>query len=252
MEQAAPLAFQEAWDNAGLQVGRADAEVSAALLCVDVTEAVLDEAIATGCGLVVSHHPLLFHGLKTLQGKSAVERCVIKAIRHDIAVYRAHTNMDNWLQGGVNARMAQKIGLQGCKPLMPSAMHPEAGAGMVGELPGPEDERAFLERVKDIFRVPCLRTTGLLGKPVHKVALCGGAGSFLLEEALAQEADVFLSADFRYHDFFRAEGRMVIADMGHYESEQYTKEIFFELISKKFPTFALRFSTADGSPIHYL
>ena len=213
LEQAAPLAFQESWDNAGLQVGHVDAEVSDVLLCVDV---------------------------------------VMKAIKHDVAVYSAHTNMDNWLQGGVNARIAGKIGLVHCGPLLPSAAEGQAGSGMIGELPQPEDEMAFLQRVKEIFHVPCLKMTRLLGKPVRKVALCGGAGSFLLPEALAKEADVFISADFKYHEFFMAENRIVIADIGHYESEQYTKEIFFELISKKIPTFAIHFSTADRSPVHCL
>lgn len=252
LEQAAPLAFQESWDNAGLQVGHVDAEVSDVLLCVDVTEEILDEAIRTGCQLVVSHHPLIFHGLKTLRGDSAVERCVMKAIKHDVAVYSAHTNMDNWLQGGVNARIAGKIGLVHCGPLLPSAAEGQAGSGMIGELPQPEDETAFLQRIKETFRVPCLKMTRLLGKPVRKVALCGGAGSFLLPEALAQGADVFISADFKYHEFFLAENRIVIADIGHYESEQYTKEIFFELISKKIPTFAIHFSMADRSPVHCL
>lgn len=251
LEQAAPLAFQESWDNAGLQVGNADADVSDVMLCVDVTEAVLDEAIAAGCQLVVSHHPLIFHGLKTLRGDSAVERCVMKAVKHDIAVYSAHTNMDNWLQGGVNARIAQKMGLVRCEPLLPAG-DVQAGSGMIGELPQPEDETAFLQRVKETFRVPCLKMTRLLGRPVRKVALCGGAGSFLLPEAVAKGADVFVSADFKYHEFFLAENRIVIADIGHYESEQYTKEIFFELISKKIPTFAIHFSTADGSPVNYL
>ena len=154
LEQAAPLAFQESWDNAGLQVGHVDAEVSDVLLSVDVTEEILDEAIRTGCQLVVSHHPLIFHGLKTLRGDSAVERCVMKAIKHDVAVYSAHTNMDNWLQGGVNARIAGKIGLMHCGPLLPSAAEGQAGSGMIGELPQPEDDMAFLQRVKEIFHVP--------------------------------------------------------------------------------------------------
>lgn len=252
LEQSAPLDYQESWDNAGLQVGQPDSEVSDILLCIDVTEQVLDEALESGCQLVVSHHPLIFHGLKTLRGGSSVERCVMKAIKHDIAVYSAHTNMDNWLQGGVNARIARKIGLEHCEPLVPAPGHMQAGSGMIGELPHPEDETSFLLRVKDIFRVPCLKMTRLLGKPVRKVALCGGAGSFLLPQAIDKGADVFVSADFKYHEFFQAESRIVIADIGHYESEQYTKEIFFELISKKIPTFAIHFSKADGSPVNYL
>lgn len=251
IESSVPLSFQENWDNAGLQVGCPEQEVTDVLLCIDVTKAVLDEAKTKKCQLIVSHHPLLFHGLKTLRGATDVEKIVMEAIRSNVAVYSAHTNMDNWQQG-VNARIAAKLGLQQTAFLKPFDSDENIGSGMIGMLPNPEDEVLFLQRIKDIFHVPMLRYTQLLNKPVRKVALCGGAGSFLLAEAIGQQADVYLSADFKYHEFFQAEQKIVIADIGHYESEQYTKEIFFELISKKIPTFAIHFSETDSSPINYL
>ncbi len=253
-EAEIPLSYQETWDNSGLQVGSPNADVSSILLCLDVTEAVVDEAIEMGCQLVLSHHPLLFSGLKTIQGQNAVERCVMKAIKNDIAIYSAHTCLDNWHKG-VNGHLAKKLGLQHCTVLQVQNTDKEnnpIGSGYIGELPVEQTELEFLTSLKEIFGLPCLRHTEMLGESVKKVALCGGSGSFLLSEAVAQGADAFVSADFKYHDFFLPEKRILVADVGHYESEKHTKDIFFELISKKMPTFALYFSKRDESPIKYL
>ncbi len=253
IESSIPLSLQEPWDNSGLQVGDRSAHVSAALLCVDVTEAVIDEAIAKQCQVVVSHHPLLFSGLKNIEGKTAVERCVIKAIRHNIAIYSIHTNADNWYEG-VNMRLGAKIGLTDCTILSPQGEDHEGkpyGLGLIGRLPHPEDEAPFLDRMKQLFGIHSIRHTALLDRPIERVALCGGSGASFLDHAKAQRADIYISADFKYHEFFQAEEQIIIADLGHYETEKHTKDIFFELISKKMPTFAHYLSETDSSPILY-
>ena len=251
LEQYAPLPLQDGYDNAGLQIGLTEEqEVTGALLCLDVTEAVIDEAERMGCNLIVAHHPLLFRGLKQITGQSYVERCVIKAIQKGIGIYAAHTNLDN-AEGGVNYRIAEKIGLENlsfldAKPGM------SAGAGVVGELPAAEDEREFLERLKGLFGIQCLRHNHLCGRKIRRVALCGGAGGFLLSQAIAQGADAFLTGEMRYHDYFGHEGELLIAEMGHYESEQYTVEIFAEVLEKRFPELRIVKTSHNTNPINYL
>ena len=252
IEACASLSFQEKWDNSGLQVGKPEMNVDSALLCVDVTEDIVDEAIRKDCHLIISHHPLLFSGVKHLCDRNVQERCLWKAVKHDIAIYSAHTSLDNWSEG-VSYRMAQKLSLRQTKVLSALEKYPHEGCGMIGYLPQPVPPLQLLEHIKQVFKAPSLRYTDLLGdKPIGKIALCGGAGGFLLEEAVNQGADLFLSADFKYHDFFRAEKRIVIADIGHYESEQYAKELLYEIISKKIPTFALHYAESDRTPVHYL
>lgn len=251
--QFAPLPLQDSFDNAGLQVGLTEAEVTGALLCLDVTEAVVDEAIALGYNLIVSHHPLIFRGFKSLTGANYVERCVMKAIKHDIVVYSAHTNLDNAVNG-VNYKMAEKIGLQiisflesktDCEPL-------QAGAGVVGVLPKAEKDRPFLQRIKQIFHVGCVKHTALNGRMIQKVALCGGAGAFLIEEAIETGADVFITGEIKYHDYFGHGDDILLAEIGHYESEQYTKEIFQQLIREQFPEVPVRMTEVNTNPINYL
>ncbi|MDR0873238.1 MAG: Nif3-like dinuclear metal center hexameric protein [Prevotellaceae bacterium] len=255
IESFAPLAFQEDYDNAGLLLGNYDSEARAALLCIDVTETVIDEAIAKNCNLIIAHHPLIFKGLKSIIGKNEVERCVLKALKNDIAVYAAHTNLDN-VEKGVSFKMAEKIGLHNLRILQPQQVDfyasdfPKAGAGVVGELETEIDELAFLQQLKIVFGTPCIKHSPLLGRKIKRVALCGGAGSFLIGEAKKANADVFVTGDVKYHDFFLAENHLFIADIGHFESEQYTKEIFFEIIRKKIPTFAVHFSETENR-VHY-
>jgi len=355
LEDFAPLALQESYDNAGLQIGKRTANINGILLCIDITEAVVDEAIQHNCNLIISHHPLIFKGLKRLTGDDYVQRCVIKAIQSNIAIYASHTNLDSVAEG-VNGRIAHKIGLTGCRILAPMAeqllklvtfvpfvqadqlrqalfaagaghignydacsyniegfstfragegcnpfvgnideLHrepetrievvvptylkfkvqealiaahpyeepafdwiplanewPQTGMGMVGQLPEPEEETEFLKRIKAIFGVGAIRHTPLRGKTIKTVAVCGGSGASLLNSAIRAKADIFVSADFKYHDFFGAENRIVVADIGHYESEQFTKEIFFEQIQKKLPTFAVRFAECNTNPVNYL
>ena len=351
----APLPLQDGFDNAGLQVGLTDAEVTGVLLCLDVTEAVVDEAVALGCNLIVSHHPLIFSPLKRVTGATYVERCVIKALANGIAVYSAHTNLDN-APGGVNYRIAAKLGLQNVRILVPKegallklsvyvpvahadavrsalfaagcgnignygscsynavgygtfeageganpfcgsvgslhkeeevridtimpayikgrvvkalmAAHPyeepafdiyplqnswnSVGAGIIGELPVAVGETAFLQQVKDTFAVGSVRHTGLLGKAVKRVALCGGAGGSFAGAAVAAGADVYITGEARYHDLFNYDGTMVVAVIGHYESEQFTMEIFKEIISGACPQVQVKTTSVCTNPIHYM
>ena len=237
----APLPLQDSYDNAGLQVGLTEAEITGALLCLDVTEAVVDEAIALGYNLIISHHPLIFRGVKSLTGANYIERCIMQAIKHDIVVYSAHTNLDNAFNG-VSFKMAEKIGLQDIAFLEPKTDgdQPQAGAGVVGILPQPMVDVAFLQHVKQVFEVGCVRHTALNGRMIRKVALCGGAGAFLMHEAIRQGADVFITGEIKYHDYFGHGKDIVLAEIGHYESEQYTKELFEQLITEQFPEVPVR------------
>ncbi len=354
LESFAPLAYQESYDNSGLLVGHPLQQINKALLTIDVTEAVIDEAIEHGCGLIIAHHPIIFKGMKRLNGYNEVERCLIKAIKNDIAIYAAHTNLDS-VTGGVNSKIAEKLKLTNCGILSPAkeqlfklvtfvptesaeqvrramfdagAGHighydrcsyngngtgtfrandgthpfvgnigqehheketrietilprhlknkvvkalqnahpyeevaydiyplanemPHVGIGMVGELAQPADEKEFLAVIKKLFNCQVIKYTNLLGKKIQKVAVCGGSGSFLLADAIRAGADIFITGDFKYHNYFDAEGKILIADIGHFESEQFTKELFYEIVIKKFPTFALRLSDVKTNPIFY-
>jgi dinuclear metal center YbgI/SA1388 family protein len=355
LEQFAPLQFQESYDNAGLCIGNPDTEVSGILLSIDVTETIIDEAIDKNCNLIVSHHPLIFSGIKKITGKTYVERCIVKAIQNNIAIYSAHTNIDSVFEG-VSYKMCQKLGLVNCKILSPAknnllklvtfvpkdfaektrealfaagagqignygkcsfntngfgtfrggentnpfvgekgtlnfeeetrietifpkhlqskiisallSAHPyeevaydiypleniyeQAGMGMIGELPEEADELSFLKKIKSTFSSGSVRHTKLLNKPIKEVAVCGGSGSSLLPEAINKGADIFISGDFKYHQFFDTNGKILIADIGHYESEQFTKEIFYDLLIKNFTTVAVHFSINNTNPINYL
>ena len=351
----APLPLQDGFDNAGLQIGLTDAEATGALLCLDVTEAVLDEAIALGYNLVISHHPLIFKGYKSITGKDYVERCILKAIKNEIVIYSAHTNLDNaW--GGVNFKMAEKIGLKNVRVLEPKEnmllkmvtfvpeaeanrvrealfeagggcigkydqcsyntsgegtfragegtnpfcgnigefhtekeirieiilpayrraevlrallnAHPyeepafdifplknewmQAGAGVIGELDAPETELEFLKQIKKTFEVGCIRHNKLIGREIQKVALCGGAGAFLIPLAIGNQADVFITGEIKYHEYFGHETDILLAEIGHYESEQYTKEIFYTLIRETFPNLEVQMTKVNTNPIKYM
>lgn len=354
IEEFAPLSYQESYDNAGLLVGNKMNECSGALLCLDATEAVIEEAIRKKFNLVVAHHPIIFSGLKKITGKNYIERVVIKAIQNDIAIYACHTNLDN-VQLGVNNIIADKLGLINRKILEPKKKqlkklytyipeshkdillnalfdagagnignysecsfginglgtfkgneksnpvlgkkntrsteaeqkievifplhletkilntlrknHPyeeiayeiitldnsyqEIGAGLIGELKTPMKEQDFLDFLKKAMKTNCIRHTNLRKKKISKVAVCGGAGSFLLPNAISQHADIFITGDFKYHQFFDADNQIVIADIGHYESEQFTVQLFNKIISEKFPNFALQISTINTNPINY-
>lgn len=251
LEHFAPLPLQEGWDNAGLQVGLTEADVSGALLCLDVNEQIVEEAIAKGCNLIVSHHPLIFHKLAHVCGCSYVERAVMNAIRNGIAILSMHTNMDN-ARGGVNFRMADRLGLKDVEFLLPSETHPGSGSGAVGNLPVPMEAAGFVDFVKETFRVECAQCNRLLERPVQRVALCGGAGAFLLDNALAAGADAFITGEMHYHEFFGHEQDIQIAVIGHYQSEQYTNEIFRDIIISACPGVKCHLAETMTNPISYL
>ena len=251
LEEFAPLPLQESWDNAGLQVGVTEAEVSGALLCLDVTEAIVDEALAKGCNLIVSHHPLLFRGLKTISDLTDVQRTVRKAIRHDVAVVSMHTNMDN-AEGGVNYKMAAKLGLRDVHFLAPRTVGDvTCGSGVVGELEQPLAARDFIDHIKRTFGVACAQTNELLERPVRRVALCGGAGDFLLDEAVSAAADAFITGEMHYHQYFGYEQRVQICVIGHYQSEQYTTEIFRDIFNDRCPGVRTEIAETVTNPIQY-
>jgi len=255
LEEIAPPNYQESYDNAGLIVGNPLEEVKGVLTCLDSTEAVIDEAIAKGCNMVVAHHPIVFRGLKKINGNNYVERVVLKAIKSDVAIYAIHTNLDNVYYNGVNTRIAAKLGLESTRILAPKiSLDKEGtvGSGMIGQLEHAMEEQAFLQFLKERMQVSCIRHTALLNKPISSVAVCGGSGSFLLSKAVQQEADIFITADYKYHEFFDADGQIIIADIGHYESEQFTIELLHEIISKKFSNFAVYCTELITNPIHYL
>lgn len=252
LESIAPPHLQESYDNAGLIVGDPEAAVTGVLFCLDSTEAVVNEAVEKGCNLVVAHHPIVFRGLKRLNGANYVERTVMQAIRQNVAIYAIHTNLDNVYHLGVNTKIAEKLGLTKTRILAPKPGQVDIGAGLLGELPTVVPEMEFLQNVKKNLRATCVRHTALRGKLVRTVAVCGGSGSFLLSEALQAGADAFVTADFKYHEFFDAEGKLVIADIGHFESEQFTIELLHDIVREKFPTFALHLTEVNTNPVFYL
>jgi len=252
LERFAPLPLQESWDNAGLQVGLTETEVSGALLCLDVNEKIVDEAIRKGCNLIVSHHPLLFRGLKTISDLTDVQRTVMKAIQKDICVISMHTNMDN-AKGGVNYMMADKLGLREVQFLAPKTVDGvESGSGVIGELPEAQASDDFVLAVKKAFGVECAMCNELLRRPVRKVALCGGAGDFLLDEALKAGADAFITGEMHYHQYFGYEQQIQICVIGHYQSEQYSAEIFRNIIEKDCPEVRTCIAETCTNPILYL
>ena len=354
LESLAPLNYQEDYDNSGLIVGNANDEVNAALVALDCTEQIVDEAIAKGCNLIITHHPIVFKGLKKFNGKTYVERVVQKAIKNNIALYAIHTNLDH-VAHGVSGEICKRLGIENAKILAPKSnllkklvtfcptaqanevrnalfsagggdisnysecsfnvegtgtfkagngtnpfvgqvgeQHREAevrietifkvqderkillallenhpyeevaydiyalenkldnvGAGMIGWLPQEMEAHEFLHHVKNNMRAKVIRHTNLLGKKIKKVAVCGGSGSFLLKQAIAAGADAFITADFKYHEFFDAEDKLIICDIGHYESEQFTSNLLIDNIQEKFPNFAIRLTEHNTNPINY-
>lgn len=354
LESKVPLSLQESYDNCGLLVGDSTKLVNGVLLCLDVTEEILNEAIQLNCNVIIAHHPFIFSGIKKITGANVTERILISAIKNNIAIYAGHTNYDN-VDFGVNKIICEKLGLKNTKILAPQKNsllklqtyapsahadsirkaifeagagsignytncsfntqgqgtfrastesnpfvgeknqdhtenetkievifpnyiqskvvssllknHPyqevaydiipllnssiNTGAGMIGELESEMNETDLLQFISEKFNAQSIRYTRLLGKNVKNIAVCGGSGSFLLSSAIAKGADFFITADFKYHQFFDAEGKIVVADIGHFESEQFTTELFFSLLKEKFSTFAIHFSKINTNPINY-
>jgi dinuclear metal center YbgI/SA1388 family protein len=247
LEDFAPLSLQEDFDNSGLQTGDPSQKLRGILLCLDVTPEIIDEAIELDCNLIISHHPLIFKPLRALTGKNYIERCILKACKNDLVIYSAHTNLDN-APGGVNFYLAEKIGLQNIRFLKPNGA---GGAGAIGQLVAPEDEISFLHRIKNILQLSHLQHSPLTGKTIQEVALCGGSGASLLPDALQAGADAFLTGEARYNDYYDVEDHLLLAVLGHYETEQHTKQLLFDVLSKKIPTFAIHFSSVNTNPVNY-
>ncbi|MCM1071259.1 MAG: Nif3-like dinuclear metal center hexameric protein [[Clostridium] fimetarium] len=247
IEEYAPLSLQESWDNSGWQVGDPSAECRGVLLCVDLTPEVLAEAVAKGCDLVVTHHPLIFRGIKKLVGRDRVTECLTEAVRRGVSVYSSHTSTDA-APAGVSAEMARMLGLTGVAPLDAS------GLGAVGDLPNPLPWALFADKVKDTFGCASLR----LSRPapgmetVGRVALCGGAGGDFIGEAIEAGADVYVTADCKHNLFLDRRDEILLIDAGHFETEQCTKALFKRVISEKFPNFAVWESEAEENPVLYV
>ena len=262
LEHYAPLPLQEGYDNAGLQVGLTEAvEVSGALLCLDVTEAVVDEAIRKGCNLIVSHHPLIFRKLARISDENYVQRTVRKAIKNDIAIVSMHTNMDA-AKGGVNFKIAEKLGLRNLRFFggEKEIDGVKGGEGVIGEITDETDTLHadgiaaddLVLMLRERFQAECVQCNQLLRRPIRKVALCGGAGSFLLDAAIAAGADAFITGEMHYHEFFGHEQEIQICVIGHYQSEQFTSEIFRSIITEKCPGVKCEISEINTNPIIYL
>lgn len=248
IESVAPRSQQEGWDNSGLQIGDSNREIHSVLLSVDVTEAVVAEAVKDGCDLIVSHHPLIFHGLKHITGSTPQERCVAEAIRQNIAIYSSHTSMDKALRG-VSGRMAEMLGLHDVRILVPSVADPKVGLGVIGTLPTPMMWSGWLKHVQRVFGAEYVRYTEPVQPMISRVALCGGAGAEFLPDAIAAGADTYLSADMKYHDLQAVAGQIMAVDIDHWVSEHFTRDIFAELLNGKVD---VRLSEADASPVHVL
>ncbi len=255
LNEVAPERLQESYDNAGLITGHPDMEIKGVLVALDCVESIVDEALALGCNVIVAHHPIVFSGLKRFTGANYVERTIIKAIRNDIAIYAIHTNLDNVFISGVNTKIAERLGLQHTEILSPKSemqyKDNPVGAGMLGHLKTPMETTAFFDYLKDKMELQVLKHTAICKNTVHKVAVCGGSGGFLLNSSLKAEADVFITSDYKYHEFFDANDRIIIIDIGHFESEKYTIDLLYDLIINKFTTFATHYTKIITNPINF-
>jgi dinuclear metal center YbgI/SA1388 family protein len=255
LENWAPISYQEDYDNCGLLVGNISTECVGVLCSLDCTEAVIDEAIQKGCNLIVSHHPIIFKGIKQFDENNYVARTVLKAIQHNIALYAIHTNLDSILDG-VNKTLADALHLENRQILAPKPGILDKngipiGSGLIGELPLETEEAEFLQWVKEKLKLSVIKHTHLTKKPLKIIALCGGSGSFLIGAAKAQGADCFITSDLKYHDYFEADGRLLLLDIGHGESEQWVSDLIVAYLTGKFPTFAVLQSLVCTQPITY-
>ena len=251
LESIADLSLQESYDNSGLIFGNPEMEITSVLCSLDCTKKVLIEAKERNCNVVVSHHPIVFSGIKKFNERNYVDQAIIYAIKNDIAIYAIHTNLDNVFQHGVNQKIAQRLDLQNLQILSPKPGLEKTGAGIIGNLKQGLASSDFLSFVKKQLHTLLVRHTRLLKDPIQKVAIAGGSGAFLIKEAIRSNADVFITADIKYHDFFDANDEILLMDVGHYESEQFTIELLYELISQNFSKFATHYTKISTNPVHY-
>lgn len=251
IERYARLEWQETYDNAGLIVGRPEDEVHKALLAVDVTEAVLDEAEREGCDLVITHHPIVFHALKRFNSADPVQRCVERAIRRGIALYACHTNLDSAPEG-LSWRLAEMLGIENLRVLQPSDADPKVGFGVVGELAQAVGTVDFMRGIQQKLCVKVVRHSDIASEKVCRVAICTGAGASMIGDARRAGADLFITADMKYNDFMTPDGALTVADIGHFESEYCAIDLLFDILSKNLITFAVRKSEDARNPVNYL
>ncbi len=253
IEDFAPLSLQADFDNSGLAVGSLSNPVSSALLCVDITEPVIDEAIELGAELVISHHPLLFHPLRRVGDDTDTEKIIRKAITHNLTIYSAHTNLDSTHEG-LSFFNGHMLGLKNMKILDPQSSYEgnATGYGVVGTLDQPINTIEFLENLKSLFNIKTLRHSNITKDKVSTIALSSGSGAYLITKAIEVGADIYMAADFKYNDFFTPENRIIAVDMGHFESEYSAIQLLFEVIRKKIPTFAIHKSKFSKNPVNYL
>ncbi len=250
LESFASLDYQEEYDNSGLITGDPEMECTGVLVSLDCTEGLISEAVEKNCNMIVSHHPLIFRPIQRITLENMTGRAIIAAIRAGITVYAIHTNLDNILEG-VNAKIADKLSLINREVLLAKGDNPSFGSGLIGDLKIPISSASLLKHLKQTFNVPVVKHSPIIEKTISRIALCGGAGSFLISNALQAKADFFVTADIRYHEFFGAEGEMVIADIGHFESEQFTVDLLHEVIVNKFRNFAVLKSGIITNPVNY-
>ncbi len=248
LEDFAPLSIQEKWDNSGLCIGSPEAAVTSVLLGLDCTPELVDEAVSCGADMIVTHHPLIFSGLKKISPEDPVGSAVIKAVAAGISVYAAHTTADKVI-AGVSGAMASRLGLREVSVLEPGA--DGNGLGVTGYFPEPLTAEEAVALVKERFSLKVVRASRPLPGKISKVALCGGSGSSLIPAAMAAGAGLYVTGDISYHHFFTPEGFMLM-DIGHYESEKDIVAILFSLIKKNFPNFAVRITeNVNSNPIYY-
>lgn len=251
IEDYAPKRLQESYDNSGLQIGNPDMTVTAVLLCLDVTEDILAEASRRQCNMIVSHHPLLFSGLKQITGATPTQRIAMQALRDNIAIYAAHTNLDATKEG-VSYEIAHSLNLTDIVPLCPNQDNPATGLGAIGNI-SPTPKLEFLRKVKDTLNIANLKYSAQSPHIViRKVALCGGSGASFIREAIAQGADAFLSGDFKYHDYTSYGYAILLADIGHFESELCSKKLFSRIIREAYPDCVTYFADSESNPIDYI
>lgn len=251
IEEFAPKSLQESYDNTGLQIGDPAMAVTAAMLCLDVTEDILEEAIQRQCNLVITHHPLIFRGLKSITGKTPIERIATTAIRNNIAIYSAHTNLDSAWEG-VSHEIAHTLHLHDLSVLEPKEGYTDAGMGVIGNIQ-PTPKLEFLRKIKEAFKVRSLRYSSQSPQlVVRRVAICGGSGASLIRTAIAAGADMILTGDVKYHDFTTYGLDILIADIGHYESELCTKGLFSRIIRSIYPDCVIYFAESETNPVKYM
>lgn len=249
IEDVAPRSAQESWDNSGLQVGDPEAEVRGVLVSLDPTPGVIDEAADRGCNMVVCHHPLMFRGVKAITGATDGEQAIIRAIRRGVAVYSAHTSLDN-VPAGASAEIARRLGAVVDSPMIPAVPGSDIGTGVVATLPIEMDADSFIDHVGRVMNVDCIKTTRIRPR-VRRFAVCSGSGSSFIADAMRLGVDAYITGDVTYHHFLDNTNRLLIVDIGHYESEIITKDIFFDLLSEKFPNFVVHKAQSEQNPVIY-